>query len=446
MANQRCGSSAECPRSAGHRSENTALEGSTTPSYASSRSSRRRVLTVSTPPATPTRLTIVQPTIPSYRIPLFRSLAMTSGLRVVVRAGMTSPGSPVTPESATSAEYVFKAAPTKRIAGFLYQPAQWTAAGDPDCDVLVLSWNTRYVLLIPALLRARRRRLPVILWGHGTSTKRNDSGARRWLRQAVARWATLCLVYGETASRELRRDRRLKRKVVVAPNALDQRPIRLERLRLAARPDVLDDFRQNESLGKCHIVLFVSRVEAGRRLDLLVRAMQQVVARDPLALLVIVGDGALVTGLRRLADEQGVGGKVRFVAGTYSEEILSRWFMVSRVFVAPEALGLNVLHAFGYGLPVITSDNARVHSPEFEYLRPGVNGLLYRAGSPQQLATQILKILDSDSLQSKLASGARATVAGNGVTMPRMVQAFAAAVRLASDGLPTNPAITQAPT
>jgi glycosyltransferase involved in cell wall biosynthesis len=220
----------------------------------------------------------------------------------------------------------------------------------------------------------------------------------------------------------------------------------LERLRLAARPDVLDDFRQNESLGKCHIVLFVSRVEAGRRLDLLVRAMQQVVARDPLALLVIVGDGALVTGLRRLADEQGVGGKVRFVAGTYSEEILSRWFMVSRVFVAPEALGLNVLHAFGYGLPVITSDNARVHSPEFEYLRPGVNGLLYRAGSPQQLATQILKILDSDSLQSKLASGARATVAGNGVTMPRMVQAFAAAVRLASDGLPTNPAITQAPT
>ena len=119
-------------------------------------------------------------------------------------------------------------------------------------------------------------------------------------------------------------------------------------------------------------------------------------------------------------------------AGIYEEERLAPWFLTSELFVYPGAIGLSLLHAFGYGLPVITHDNLHHQMPEIAALESGRNGLLYREGDAADLARQIRRAGTDESWRRLLAHEARRTVA-EVYTLDAMVARFVAAVRCASE-------------
>jgi glycosyltransferase involved in cell wall biosynthesis len=373
------------------------------------------------------RVCIVQPIIPHYRVPVFERLAEQPGIDLEVWAGTGEKGSSLAAAS-PSEKFRFVPAPQKRIGPFISQPRQIEAVSSGRFDVVILSWNARYLQLSKALRAARKHGVRTIIWGHGYS--KHENWLRRFNRDRFLRNADACLVYNNTAAHKLIARGHPQEKVFVALNAIDQTPIAHAREKWLAQLDSLKSFQHEHGLSATSAcVLFVSRLEPDKRVDLLLEAFAKVVHARPDARLVIIGRGPEQSKLESMATSLGISKAVRFTGAIYEEDQLAPWFLSASVFAYPKAIGLSILHAFGYGIPVVTCDDIPSHNPEIEALRPGENGLLYRHGDTAAFANAILRILENPEEQERMRAAARHTITGpDGFTIDRMVQGFTDAI------------------
>ncbi len=334
------------------------------------------------------RVRIVQAIVPHYRVPVFNRLAQHPDLEVELWAGTSALGS--LDSSAARLGCAVRHARVLAPRGLFLQPGRLAAAALGGCDVLVLPWIVRYPDLLPTLGLARARGVRTLLWGHGYS--KQDTPLRRRVRNAIGRMADGCMFYSRTEADRCVAEGFDPDRVFVAPNALDQGPIRAAAESWLARAEALEQFRREHGLTKGRTALFVARIEPDKRLDLLLDAFALCHRGRPGARLVVVGSGSAEQAMRQRARALGVDDATLFLGALYGEERLAPWFLSAAVFAFPAAIGLSIYHAMGYGVPVLTSDDAAGHNPEIEALRPGHNGLTYRAGDAKSLAAELARI------------------------------------------------------
>lgn len=395
---------------------------------------------VRTYPHTPTiRLVIQQPALPKYRLPVFRELARRPGIDLRIFYGET-PGL----SNIDATDLATHHAPMKslRIGGqeLFWHAPQLRYATRAATDVLILSWSTRYASLVPALLRARKNGVPTILWGHGYSKR--EAAWRAWPREKIAGLATALMFYNHTAANAYRDRGWDPQRLFVALNALDQTPIQAARKHWLDRPDDLARFRREHGLGGASggpTILFVSRFEPANRIDLLIRASAVLRQRHPGLQTIIIGKGEPEeTRLKQLTASLGLTDCVRFPGAIYDEMHLAPWFLSANAFCYPANIGLSLLHAFGYGLPTVTSDRTESQNPEIEALRPDDNGLLYRHDDPMSLAETLDRLLSDPALAARM-SGAAHRTATERFTLGNMVNGMEAAVRYCAANGTVNP-------
>src|SRR4029453_1793996 len=154
--------------------------------------------------------------LPRYRRPFFQRFGERVAALTLVHGAEALPG-----ESASqlgSLGGVRTIGGSHRAVGpALWMPALWSRAGDATHDVAVFSWNSRYVHLPSALLRARRAGMGVVLWGHGYS-KRMRMRFQAGYRNLLARCADAVVTYNERAARDLLARGLHRDMVFVAPN------------------------------------------------------------------------------------------------------------------------------------------------------------------------------------------------------------------------------------
>ncbi|MDZ4831475.1 MAG: glycosyltransferase family 4 protein [Phycisphaerae bacterium] len=369
----------------------------------------------------PTRVRIVQPLIPSYREPVFAALARKPELELEVWADLQWEHSSLTGAGGSD---LFRCvhAPFRHFGPFAWQPALLRAI-ERGVDTVVMPWNSRCLQLGPALTKARRLGVRTVLWGHGIGKR--ESPWRRRVRNALARRADACLLYSPELAKQLVSEGMPRERVFVARNSLDQAPIVLARSKWnTAR---IDAFLTERECVRGRIVLFVSRLEPEKRADRLIDAVALVRRSVPDVRLVIVGAGPERDSLEARARRRDL--PVRFEGPLYDEDSLAPWMLGAACLVQPGAIGLSLLHAFGFGLPVVTSDKRLPHGPEIEALDDRVNGFLYRDGDLSDLASKIVPLLTDVSLRAGVGAAALATVEREGGwNMDGMVAAIVAAV------------------
>jgi glycosyltransferase involved in cell wall biosynthesis len=369
------------------------------------------------------RVGILQPVVPTYRVPVFAQLAAEPDLDVEVWASESSPGSPPTAAAAHSASFRLRSVDTARYGPFLSQPAQLEAVRGNRFDVVILSWNTRYLQLFPALALARRLGVRTINWGHGKSPR--DNLMRKWLRNSAGKLADGCLLYSDASARQARSHGIDENRIFVAPNALDQSPIRTARLQW--NDERLADFKHRHGMDGKHLIVCVCRMTADKRIDFLMHAVSQVRHQVPNVILGLIGDGPEMHSIASRA--KSLGNWVMMPGAMYEEESLAPWLLSADVYAIPRMAGLTILHAFGYGLPVVTSDDARAHGPEIEAVVDGVNGLLYRDGDVAEFAAKLGQLLTNERDRHAMSKHAEQTVGPGGYTVERMVAGMAGAIR-----------------
>jgi glycosyltransferase involved in cell wall biosynthesis len=214
----------------------------------------------------------------------------------------------------------------------------------------------------------------------------------------------------------------------VALNSLDQGPIQAAREKWRQQPGAMEAFRRENDLEPGPVLLYVSRLDPKNRLDLLFEAVAQLRSKFQHLRVIIVGGGDDGGRLEEMARRLDILPHVRFLGAVYDEEHLAPWFLSSNLFVYPANIGLSLLHAFGYGLPVVTSDDLAAQNPEIEALENGNNGLLYTAGDAHALAEAISNALSDPARLSLMAAAAEATVRDR-FNVATMIDGMEAAIR-----------------
>ena len=379
------------------------------------------------------RVVIQQPALPSYRVPVFAELSRRPGINLTLLYA-DDPGITNVQTDLFDARHVPLS--SYSIAGQTvhWHRAQFSASSLNNPHVAVFSWSSRFLSLPPALLLAKARNVGTVLWGHGYSKLAGGTaGLRAWGRRRITTLADATLFYNRIAAEAFKEATNTPpNRVYVALNALDQTPIAAARQRWLDDRQSLEEFARQHRLKPGPNVVFVSRLYEDNRIDMLINAMANLTDRFPHAKTIIIGKGPDQPRLEQLAKERNIADKVIFTGPIYDDQQLAPWMLSASIFCYPVNIGLSILHAFGYGLPVLTSDKTDAQNPEIEALKPGENGATYKHNDQQSLTDTIATLLADEPRRAAMSKAALHTVAEE-FSLKTMVDGMEAAIRYAAD-------------
>jgi glycosyltransferase involved in cell wall biosynthesis len=253
-----------------------------------------------------------------------------------------------------------------------------------------------YLPVFASRLGSLYRRTPLVVTWH------EYMGPRRWREYLdagafpAALIEGLCARVGEAriavSAFTARRLPGRRPSVVVVPNGVDYQAIQAT----PAAPEGPD-------------ILFVGRILAHKRVDLLLEAVRHLDGAGYTC--GIVGTGPEEARLRALADSLGLDGRIRFYGRLATPEQVYGLMKASRVFTLPseqEGFSITVVEAQACGLPPVVV--AAPDSAAASLIRPGVDGLVCEK-RPLSLATALASLLQDPQLRHQLSMGARTAAA-----------------------------------
>jgi phosphatidylinositol alpha-1,6-mannosyltransferase len=167
------------------------------------------------------------------------------------------------------------------------------------------------------------------------------------------------------------------------------------------------DTRVRRELGLTdeHFLLFtVQRLAPVKRVDVLIRTMSEVVARDPRVVLLIGGQGKEEARLRQLRDELELKDNVRF-AGYIESDRLPEYFASSDAFAfhsQVETFGIVFVQAMASGLPIVAANTSCV--PD---VLTADNGFLVTAFDTSAFADAVLTLAGDRALARRIGDNNR---------------------------------------
>jgi glycosyltransferase involved in cell wall biosynthesis len=334
----------------------------------------------------PGKVALQQRVLPVYRASFFDRLAdfCTGGLSVF--AGESKEKEAI--QSAGSlevAEYV-PARNLHILRGWAYlclQPGltAWLEEWDPD--VLILEANPRYLSNRSAVRWMKKQGRTVIGWGLGvTQSGGLLAGLRNRLRSRYLSSFDGMIAYSSQGAEQYARAGVPPRRIHIAINSATVPP--------ASRPT------RKAFKGRAARILFVGRLQARKRVDLLIKACSRI---DRELECWIVGDGPEISRLKELAHDIFPG--AQFLGSKYGAELESI-FDQADLFVLPGTGGLALQEAMAHALPVIVAEGDGTQCD----LVSEQNGWLLEPGSLDDLSRALREALDDpeDLLEKGLAS------------------------------------------
>lgn len=335
---------------------------------------------------------VVYPYMQHYRLGVFQEMDKTEGIDytfvsdVIGRRGIKS-----LPTTAVSQHLLT----TRKVFG----PLSWQRGVIPilfqqDYDVVVFFAEINSISTWVGALIARLRRKPVLFWT--TGWHRPERGVKRLLRNVYYHLSNQLLLYGELGKSIGEKMNFPDSKMTVIGNSVDTPK---------TENSEHEQFVFEKTPGT--IVLgAVIRLMPVKKLDMLLRAvalLQDDVTHPAISVL-IIGEGPERERLQKLAAQLDV--HLVMPGALYGDSAISSVYRVLDITVVPAAVGLTAIQSMSHGVPVVSNDSAYTQMPEWESIKPGATGELFKEDDVQSLADAIRRI-------AELPAEARAEISRN---------------------------------
>lgn len=360
------------------------------------------------------RVALFQPVLAHYRVDLFNEFDRVIGRGLTIFTSL--PTSAGLGGAIERSRITRRRARTWQLGPLWFVPATVPAVWRRRWDVVVLSWNVRQIELLPVLMLARIRGVPVILWGHGLGA--NRSGATLMLRRMQARLAAAVLTYDEAGRQEV---------LALAPDQDIRVLLNTTGRGAPDREQVLANAR-----GK---ITYLGRLDGRKQVGRLLQAMAQVSEEGLDLHLDVVGDGAERSGLALQAERLGLTGRISWHGHLPDWSATRAILAQTDLVVLPSAAGLAVVDAFAAARAVVVLDDTAGNGPEAELVVDGESGFRYGPATAAALAERLVQIYaDPDCLvhASRAAAACyreRLTLDRAGVDFESLVEALTAGAR-----------------
>lgn len=267
---------------------------------------------------------------------------------------------------------------------------------------------------LPAYFAAKRRRLPFVyevrdLW-ENASVDRGKFAAwsvpyrmARALETWLLRRADAVFTIGEALSAELRG--RTNRDVIVISNGVDPD---------AFAPTIPNpEWQRHWNPNDRRVIAYIGSFQPYEGLEILIRAMRQIVAKRDHIHLLIVGDGPERTALEALVREEQLTRHVTF-AGRLPHSRVKEIYSIADLLVYPRistpttqlTTPLKPLEALAMQKAVLASDLPAMR----ELIAHQVTGVVFAPGNPGDLAEQALGLLSNPAMRLALGAAGRSWV------------------------------------
>lgn len=357
------------------------------------------------------RIRIFQPIVPEYRVALFNGLGKRYAGRIAIWAAESMGKDVSYPLSDMPYNYSH---PFRRIGPFLWQKGL-SLKGLSKGDVIVVCGDIHQLSSLWIALKAKLRGIKVVWWGHHVSALANERNVRIRLWMAK-RLSDVYLCYTDVGIKYLEQRGFQHGRVFATGNTID----------LKAVEQATKEWNGVRKFGDKKTLLFCGVLRDKVRIDVLLRALKILAGRRDDLHCIIIGSGEMEACWKKLAVDLGVDSFVTWVGEVRGQDKLAPWFLSSDLFVYPGRIGLSLIHAFSFGLPVVLNDNQNNHGPEYEAFHPGENGWAFRENDEADLARQIEAALQSPELSMKGSAG-KDYVFKN-YSMSRMIERTAEAI------------------
>ncbi len=260
---------------------------------------------------------------------------------------------------------------------------------------------------VTAAFTALRSNVPYIVRPLGTLNRWGVQNRRPWLKKLSLSLIERRILASAAALHYTSEQERLEAvelgiagNSVIIPNAVEN----------SSGEDVSGEFRaKHPELLNRRAILFLSRIDPKKGIDLLLPAFVSVLTHCPDVVLVLAGDGdpAYVARLKQRAIELGVSTNViwtGFLQGRQRRAAMTD----ADLFVLPshsENFGVAVAEAMSFGLPVVISDQVGIHR-EISHAKAG----LVVQCDVQLLADALVQLLRDANLRSQIGQSGRVLV------------------------------------
>ena len=323
-----------------------------------------------------------------YRRRLFELLSRSDEIHFTIASDnqSESTGIEVANLKTSNIRWKFCASKTLPRSSFYWHPQFMKLACEEKPDAVVTIGNPYVLTSWALLLWGKVTSTPIILWTHGLLGP--GAGFRAYIRLHFYRLASALLLYGDHAKTLLANAGIDPRRMFVIYNSLDSE--NQEQYLREVTPSDINDFRSKIGiLAGERAVIFSGRLQTNKKLGALLDAVGILCTRELTVHVVFIGDGQEKSALAEQSDKLGIASQVHFLGESYDERVIATAFMASDLSVIPSGAGLSVMHALGYGVPVLLHDRPHEHFPEWEAIREGETGFFYRYGDTNDMADKI---------------------------------------------------------
>ena len=282
---------------------------------------------------------------------------------------------------------------------------RWLASHVADYDLVHIHALFSYPS-ISAAFWAWRRRIPYIVRPLGVLTHWSMRQRRPWLKRSSFSLIESRILSGAaavhyTSEQEIREaaDLGVRHRAELIPNAVEVPPHIFRKVQGQFR-------KRHPELANRPLILFLSRLDQKKGLDLLLPAFADVIKEHPRAILAIAGNGeaAFVEALKQKAARIGISRHLLWTGFLAGED---KWAALADadLFVLPsysENFGIAVAESLACGVPVVISDQIGIH-----HEISGSGAGVFVPCAPEPIAKAISLVLADPTLRARMGVAAR---------------------------------------
>ncbi len=288
---------------------------------------------------------------------------------------------------------------------------QYIVKNKPDFVLVIINAsNFTEFLSIPL---CKILNIPVVIWTHGYDHGIRKKGLINDLRLLITRFfqkrADHIFTFSRNGKEYLISKDIPKEKITVTPNTLNT-DVWLDKYNYCEKSKLRKKYNyKKESI----VLLFSGRLYKDKKVMNLLYVIEYIQKehKNYNIFLNIVGDGSERQTLEDYVHQNKIK-NIIFHGNIFDESKIAEIFCISDLFVMPGCVGLAIVHAFCFGLPIITED-IFCHGPEIQYLEDNINGYLIEENDIISFANKLL-YLSADNVElQKISNNALLTARGN---------------------------------
>jgi glycosyltransferase involved in cell wall biosynthesis len=320
------------------------------------------------------RLLIIQPYVPSYRVPLFysmRELLLEVGIDLAIAAPLAGgrDSSRNDDETANAADFILETQEVKLGKKSLFKKDLRSTLDTFDPDMIIVEQAIKNLEAWALALRPRLRNKPkVAMWGQGRSYSSAQSNVEAVTKQWLTKRMDWFFSYTQNGANHVVEHGFPRSRVTVLNNSTDTLSLQSQISRVS--DEEFKSYFQSHGLTRGVVGLFLGGVDERKGIRFLLEALQKIVLACPEFKLLVAGDGGLAAEVQAM---QQRGGPIVWL-GRVEGQDKAMALRAADLLLIPEWVGLVAVDSLAASVPIVTTEHAS-HSPEAEYLLNGKNAV-----------------------------------------------------------------------